>query len=250
MTGHALPQSGISSSGSIFYPVNASTFPGSAFIINSSVTLTKYSKGTCSFWYITSGAGNAAQLINLYNSGNSSPGVFLALNSANTIQCSLGAASNTIYYTFTSNISLSPYENNKWHNFIVSWDYTIPKFQLYIDGQPITLTQTSHSTTSTADANTIFVEPRVSGSNISSISEYWLLTNVSLDISSLSNIRRFFSATNRPQFLGSNGSIPTNTQAEIYLKGSGTGFNVNSGSAGNLTTTGTLTTPTTTPASP
>jgi hypothetical protein len=52
-------------------------------------------------------------------------------------------------------------------------------------------------------------------------------------------------------FLGADGSKPTGTVPEIYFKGTGDAFYVNSGSGGgDFTDNATLTTPTTTPSNP
>lgn len=79
------------------------------------------------------------------------------------------------------------------------------------------------------------------------LSEFFIHQGTCMDLSVVANRRKFISATKRPVFLGSDGSRPFGSQPLIYLKGSGTGFNVNSGSGGNFTTVGTPTTPTTTP---
>ena len=245
-----LPAQGLSGSGEVFYPVTASAFHSPTNLDVTSISLANYSKATLSFWFNNS---HSADLINLFlalhNGGNQNAGVVLTLNGSSNIYFSVGTASNTTYYTFTSSISLAPYLNGKWHNWIFSWDYSVPSCQLYVDGQSITLTQTSHAVASTLAINEITIQGDSSG-QIGSLSEFWLLSNVALDLSQLANIRKFFTASKRPAFLGTNGSLPTSTQAEVYLKGSGTGFNINSGSIGNFTTTGTLTIPTTTPSAP
>ena len=68
-----------------------------------------------------------------------------------------------------------------------------------------------------------------------------------IDLSVKANRRKFITSTHRPVNLGSIGELPTGSQPVIYLRGTGTGFTVNSGSGGNFTATGTLTTPSNSP---
>lgn len=251
MTGHIIPAGNPSG---VFFSGKASTFAnGANFISKNPIALSNYSKGVCSFWLNPSAPGGEAELVTLYHTSTalSSPGVFLWLHSDGvTIEGRLGAALNTTSYTYQTSASLAPYEDGKWHHYLVSWDYSAPSFQIAIDGVKVPLPFTATNIVlSTAAADQASVDPAASGV-ATSIAEYWLLTNISMDVAVLSNIRKFMTATRRPAFLGMDGSLPTGAQPEIYLKGSGNGFNVNSGTLGNFTTTGTLTTPTTTPSSP
>jgi hypothetical protein len=82
------------------------------------------------------------------------------------------------------------------------------------------------------------------------LSQIYCYPNQYLALTNLANCRKFISGTNRPQFLGLNGAAPLSSQPLVFLNGVGAAFNVNSGSGGNFTTTGTLTTPSTTPSAP
>ncbi len=82
------------------------------------------------------------------------------------------------------------------------------------------------------------------------LSEFFARFGTYTDISVKANRRKFISSTGRPVFLGSDGSSPFGAAPDMYFKGVGTGFNVNSGAGDNFTTNGTLTTPTTSPSKP
>ena len=62
-----------------------------------------------------------------------------------------------------------------------------------------------------------------------------------IDLSVEANRRKFISATGKPVDLGSDGSTPTGTAPIIFLNGDNTNFEVNAGSGGNFSISGTLT---------
>lgn len=71
------------------------------------------------------------------------------------------------------------------------------------------------------------------------VSEFWWATN-SIDISQVSNRRKFISANLHPESLGADGSTPTGSQPAIYLHNSFSTFQNNLGYGGTFTLSGTL----------
>lgn len=71
--------------------------------------------------------------------------------------------------------------------------------------------------------------------------ELYFAPGQSLGAFSSANVQKFRSTGAKPVDLGSNGSTPTGSQPGIYLHGNSTAFNVNSGTGGNFTLSGTLT---------
>ena len=68
-------------------------------------------------------------------------------------------------------------------------------------------------------------------------------TDEHIDITQVANRRKFITASGRPAFLGTDGSLPTGTQPRVYMSGDATVWNAgtNSGSGGNFTMTGSVT---------
>jgi len=81
------------------------------------------------------------------------------------------------------------------------------------------------------------------------MSEVFFAPGQYLNFSIQANRRLFISATGKPVSLGATGSLPTGTAPLVYLKGDSTAFNVNSGTGGNFTLTGSLTAASTSPSS-
>lgn len=236
---------------SVFYPVGAAGFGGSATTTLSSISGSVTSQVTFSCWFKTSNTSNQY----IFCPGNSS--AFVVGMNPNPYFL-IGANGGGSKY---ENRTSSGYADNIWHHLIGSFDTNFSignrKGFLYIDDINVTNVITDTGSAFSTDYDDSNMKPYSIGSEHGtilffngSLAEIWFSEGVYLDISVLENRRKFISASKRPVFLGNNGELPTSSQPPIYLRGSGTGFNVNSGSAGNFTTTGTLTTPTTTPSAP
>lgn len=67
-----------------------------------------------------------------------------------------------------------------------------------------------------------------------SLCEVYINLAETMDISNVTNRRKFIGADGKPVSLGQDGSLPTGTAPLIYLHGTYTGFNANSGTGGNF----------------
>jgi hypothetical protein len=235
---------------SVFYPVGACNFAVSTDYLSVSPITSASSTGTCSFWLNATNITDASEQ-NIYSYSSGSALFAAVLEGSSNIGFKLfGAVSGQVQITSNSG-SLT---TNAWHHVMASWNTNFGAgsriLNLYVDGvNSLNIATDNGSAFSTWGVSS--VAELTGGLHFHAISLAELyISNQFLDLSTLANQRKFITASKRPAFLGANGSLPTGTQPLIYLKGSGAGFNVNSGSGGNFTTTGTLTTPTTTPSQP
>jgi hypothetical protein len=242
----------ILSPSSVFYPAPAGaqmTYSPSVYI-EKTASIGSMSQFIFSCWFKGTQTNAQTDLLTIYKSGSGTGITTLTINAVSSSQfkfLSTKPGSSPVARSYYSSpVSTFSIGNGKWHHVIISWDSTVPALKIYVDDVVYNIGSIITDSGGTSDApDTIRI-----GQVSAGISEVFLQTNTTLDISITSNRRKFVSSTNRPVFLGSNGSLPLGVQPIVYLQGIGTGFNVNSGSLGNFTTTGTLTTPTTTPSAP
>lgn len=242
----------------VFYPVGAGGFNGSTYLTRAVSDFNVQTTGTFSCWIGLTG-GNATNMV-LFSMGLGFSFFTISRTASNKIRVNmsknvggLGPPDIRIftYETVNSYTSSSP-----WFHFMTSFDSSLSAgnkiANLYINNIS-DLTIVADVTGALSANNTLdsYVGNDAGASLLNAgLSELYFDSANFLDLSTLANRRKFYSATNRPVPLGSNGSFPTGSQPRLYLKGTGTGFNVNSGSIGNYITTGTLTTPATTPSQP
>lgn len=240
---------------SVFYSTaSGATFASGGVDINkTSVSLADYSKTTCSFWFKGTQLNREHGLIYQLG-GGANAGVTLSLDpvpsvSIHKINLTFGAINSSTFHYFYSDASINSYFDGLWHHMFVQWDHSGATASMYIDGTLLSLSNTTGSATSSATPIDNFYVGRNNASRCNlSLSEFWLQSNLYMDLSVLANRRKFILPNRRPAYLGATGNLPTGSQSEVYLKGTGTGFLTNSGSIGNFSaSTGTLTTPTTTP---
>lgn len=132
-----------------------------------------------------------------------------------------------------------------WQHFMCSWDLAIGAYGMYVDGvsQGSALMLTNDSIDYT-QANWAIGGSTAPGSFMvqACVADLYVNLAENIDLSDAGNRAKFYSAGGAPVDLGSDGSTPTGTAPIIFMKGNAAGFNVNSGTGGNFTTTGTLTT--------
>lgn len=242
---------------SVFYPSKAATFSSSANIQGGLAGVSTTSQGFFNFWIkFDAATDNLPISIGGWISGSQ----FIALSKGDLVggnkllfQIQDSTGLKWLYFASIANITSS----NNWVNIIAAWDTNFAsgskKAQLFINGVSGVGIVDDHGTafSNTYGAGTMQIGGNVVGAPynpfVGSLSEFFFIPGQYPDLTLLPTVRKFLSASKRPVFLGSNGSLPFSIQPGTYLKGSGTGFNVNSGSTGNYTTTGTLSVPSTTP---
>lgn len=242
---------------SAFYPANAAQFDGSTtYLAHSDFGITSNSRGILSFWYKPTG-GTQSSLMFFTNKGTLQGSVGCQLDASGALRVFLtdnGNTSTTVFLAFKSNNSIFTVDNIYKH-ILISWDTNFSAgnklYNLYVNGLNVATSITDASAAFNVDLQQVAwwtganhdTNQKITGA----LSELYFSVGTYMDFSILANRRKFITSSNRPAILGSNGSLPTGSQPLIYFKGSGTGFNVNSGTGGDFTTLGTLTTPTTTP---
>lgn len=254
MAGNILPAVARIGAAQPFYPIGGGAFDGSTTYLSRLVNeLNISSTSTFSFWFNLAGSDAATLLIFdgfILSSGTN--GLLVQRGSDNKFIFTFGSLSSPTFQFKTVNTHTS---GGGWHHLAASWDSNHASgsklAQIYVDGIS-DCTISLDSGAAIGNQNNLEHEVGGSGSQFfnGSMAALYLEGVNRLDLSLLSNIRKFYTATKRPASLGSTGKLPTGTQPKVYLRGNGTGFNINSGSAGSYTTNGTLTTPTTTPSSP
>lgn len=243
--------------GSVFYPVGACNFGGSPQKLQNTNSITASDGCTISLWVkFNSSSTNQQQFFSYANVAVTNLFIAGKLNGLDKLFFEIDTAAGSYVLRTNGN-----YNNlNGWIHFLVSVNTNFSSGSrlgsIYVNdirdtifflssGGPFQALVNNSGQAFQIGSNDAYSSKYLDGS----VSELYI-ANGYTDLSIISNRRRFITASKRPAFLGTNGSLPTGSPPLIYLKGSGTGFNVNSGTLGNFTTSGTLTTPTTTPSSP
>lgn len=245
----------------IFHPTNASEFDGTANIMKKSYSYSGDGPIIISFWCKVGSDANAARpIIELTSTFNGTVVQVVQPSGATrklTFQCFAQPGASSVYVLTPAtifNIAAG------WQHVLISADLNhAPSSRLakiYVNDVDVTPSPTTNTGSAFNPIATGSYVAEIGGDEVfgadyfsGDLAELFLDIGY-MDLSVTANRRKFISATKRPVFLGSTGGLPNNGTPIIYLKGSGTGFNINSGSLGNFTTTGTLTTPATTPSAP
>lgn len=140
-------------------------------------------------------------------------------------------------------LTTSTITDTSWHHCLASWDLAANVAVMYLDDVlQTTSTKINTNLWYSGASNWGIGDQATGGVGFSGcLSEVYFNTVDYLDLSITGNRRLFVSATIHPVDLGSTGTTPTGNQPIVFLKGAFGGFNVNSGSGGNFTQTGTLT---------
>lgn len=248
---------GQSGSGEVFYPVGAATFNGTTTYLSRAVNeLSNGSGGTFSCWLNLVGGNSTTMVIFdslIFSVGTNS--IIISRSASNKLNITISYNISFTQYSFQFQTVNSYTSGGGWIQLLVSWDAN------HGAGGKIGLIYISDISDSTIISdtgialaslnNTQHFIGSANGSSLlnASLSELYYSTHFT-DLTILANRRKFITASKRPAFLGFNGSLPSGSQPSIYLRGTGTGFNIESGSLPNYTTVGTLTTSTTTPSAP
>ena len=213
---------------------------------NISNTFSNSHLGTLSFWFKSTDWSDGG-LMYLGESGVAGH-TYVTDAAKENLYIKVGKTGQTTQYVYTqTDNSLDTFLDDEWHHLLFSWNYGTPSAVVYIDDQLQDIGSAVSDTVPSAGTTDFLDIGRVTGffEYDGCIAQYWLHTGTAIDLSVKANRRKFITATNRPVNLGSDGSLPNGSQPEVFLKGTGTGFNVNSGSIGNFTANATFDTPAT-----
>lgn len=234
MFGSLLLQSGA-------FPVQGISFSGSSQWMRRGADLTGNAdgkKGTVSVWVRLDG-NNAANMAVLCNSGQ-----FFQLrrNSSNKFQIQGSDSGGGGGLDFVSNNSYT--SGATWRHVLASFDLASATGQMYItDASDIAGGPTLSNVAIDFTRGDWSVGDNAAGSAAltASVAELFFHEDY-LDISQSSNRRKFISPTGKPVDLGSNGASPFGVQPLVYFSSRvgdlASAFNVNRGSGGNFTITG------------
>lgn len=200
-------------------------------------------KGIVSFWIKMNGGNAADQTIFHQITLPTEQGCVFSRDSANKISIYVYAvgsyASPAVDLVSTSNITTS----SGWVHVLASWDTSIGAAALYING----VLEDTH-TPSNVTLDYMQSEHHISASsrkiNADFAGFYFNKTSY-LDLSVLSNRRKFITSAGKPANLGVNGQLPTGSPPIIFLNLNNgdavSSFGTNKGTGGDFTITGTLT---------
>ncbi len=200
--------------------------------------------GLVSFWIRTTQTG---QSFIYYGGDDTADSVRITIEDGEfKIQARIGP-SDTIILRIES--TTTTYNDGVSHHFMASWSLGITTAHLYVDGiedkQETTVTDGTIDWTRTDHLIGAEVSGPFGGKVDGDIGQLYINTAEYLDLSSLSNRRKFFDdAKHGPVDLGSDGSTPTGTAPIVFLLGDSAtpdNFANNLGGGGNFSVTGALT---------
>jgi hypothetical protein len=244
------PSSPFNISSSIFYPVGAGGFDGSATYLSFPTAGITGGSFTSSFSGWVNFAAGDGTLMEIFDANIATSGIKITRNSSNKIAVHIFDNASSFDFSSVNSYTTS----SGWVHIAASWNSNFSAgnklSHLYINGVS--------DKNVTSDASAAF-QAQVIGVNFGvgatpsggsllngSLSQIIFGATQFVDLSVLANLRKFISATRRPiKFTGFASGI-----TDIYLNGANSNFNINSGTIGNLTTHGTLGTPSTTPSAP
>lgn len=128
-----------------------------------------------------------------------------------------------------------------WHHFLISWDLSIPRMQLYIDDAEQTPTVEAlviDDIDYTIGDWAIGAQTNGTEKLTGCLTELYFNSVETIDLSVIANRRFFIDDNGRPQWMGLAGGIPTGSRPIMYMRfPQPTGWNINMGSGGNFAVT-------------
>jgi hypothetical protein len=217
------------------YTANATSFDGTNDFLDRGAALTGISssqEGILSFWVKFTADGPDDSFIDATNN------FFVWRDGSTKIKVLCLAAGGNLDITSTASVNVA----SGWTHVLVFWNAATAK--VYIDdadstasGTPpaaaIVLTDNTNWRLFGALDNTRRVE--------ADIADFYLNTDDYLDLTDVTNRRKFISAAGKPVDLGADGSTPTGNQPIIFLANPFSSFETNLGYGGGFTENGTLT---------
>ena len=212
-------------------------------------------KGLLSYWVRLDG-GDGSQLI-AFNNAKAGKTFVSSRETDNKIYVVGRNAATTDILNIRTNATYTA--SAAWLHVLSSWDLaTVGARHLYInDVSDLTVTTFTNDTIDyAAGAANWGVGGNTDGTNLMNgcLAEIYFDPTTYLDLSVTANRRLFIDATGKPVYLGATGQQPTGTQSILYITlpygSAASAFNVNAGSGGNFTITGSLDLGSTSPSYP
>jgi hypothetical protein len=220
----------------------AANFDGAANYANRGGALTgvvNSQKGLFSVW-LTPQSSAQVVLNNNGGSGNSNGGI--RITAGNKIHVSTIDSSGSSTPVIIDSDSTVTIPAPAFHHYLVSWDsaFAPPKAYVYIDDVAVlsggsTVNGTDSDYAGATDWFIGAIHPGSAEFFNGCIAELWFDPSKSLDLSVVSNRRKFITAGLHPAIVGADGSTPTGTAPPIYMADGKT----NTGTGGAFTFHGT-----------
>lgn len=147
----------------------------------------------------------------------------------------------------------SEYHTSVWHHILASWDLNAAAGYLYIDDTSDLSTPTLTNDTIDYTQTNWAIGAKTDGTLKwdGCLAEVYFAPGQFLDLSVVTNRRKFISSGGKPVYLGSDGSLPTGVAPIVYQRVADAAavatFATNLGTGGDFSITGTLTTGSTSP---
>jgi hypothetical protein len=222
------------------YTANTAVFDGSddyMTIISSGPTgLANGKQVTFSTW-VKFSADNSFEAIAVFASSVGATRFAVFRNNSNQfyIYGQSAVPADVLYLVGTTSVTIS----SGWVHLYICVDLAdTAKRKMYINGVAETLTVNTYSDVALGLVGASF-KYRIGADGVVANLLSGAVTELWFDDSYLDDTTKFASG-GKPISLGSDGSLPTGSSPVFYLKGSGDGFNVNSGTGGDFTLTGSL----------
>lgn len=205
-------------------------------------------QGTVFFWFQLNGGDAANQDFFRTPAGNFS----IRRNSANKFATQAFNPAFTNGQTITTTATYVA--SSGWHSYLSSWDnnFASPNKlrHIYIDDVSDLASGGQSGAADVVDYTDTnwYVGWNGSGNRINSdMSDLWFAEGVYFDFSTVSNRRKFISASGGAVDLGASGELPTGSSPIVFQRGPASAFATNLGTGGNFTVTGALTDSSTNP---
>lgn len=235
----------------LYYYANPTKFDGATTCFKKTTALTGISngtQGTISCWIRLDASASFMRVLDQYQTADN---FFLRRNSSNQFDIQFGDGTGK-YLNMTS-VGVYP-ASAVWVHVIASWDVNFAagakKAQMYIqDISDVSVTDATVAFTIpyTATTTSIGTTSNGGGSNVSgAIADLWFHPAY-IDLSVVSNRRKFISANKNPIPLGAKGELPLGVQPLLYIGNPAANVEINLGSGGAFTRNGTIAAATTSP---
>lgn len=229
------------------YKANAVHYDGSSYLRTTSALTGAVggTQGTLSIWLKPTSNGTPIFVIG----SNLSVQLVINSNSPNVVQCAVRTTGGTGVGQVNSGTSGIAAPAAAWHSIICSWDSSIPTAKFILDGVDVTSSLYGAGTigwNASGCAVAAFSSNPGNAKYEGDMSELFVDQRY-IDLSISSNVAKFRNATGKPAFLGINGERVFGTAPLVYLPNPAATVNVNQGSGGDFTITGSLTQASTSP---
>lgn len=232
--------------------VESAHFDGTAAYLTRGAGLTGAAdskKFLCSFWYNITSTVQAHNIV-LSCSTVGGDGTYFGITISSGQALVISGNNSALTLILGKQASVASTYDGAWHHAIMSVDMTSGA-TLYVDDAPLSLPggTFTNDTLIFSGANVQDWAIGSTGGGTSKwpqdMAEVYFAIGQSIDLSLVSNRRKFRSASGKPVYLGSDGSAPTGTAPSIYLHlataEAVANFATNRGSGGNFTVHGSLT---------